>query len=55
MNISEILSPMLDMAGKHIEQLKEYYDALGISWGDVDCNPMTDVSEVLKELEVLGK
>ena len=55
MNISEILSPMLDMAGKHIERLKEYYDALGISWGDVDCNPMTDVSEVLKELEVFGK
>ena len=44
---------MLDTASKHIEQLKAYYEELGISWGDVDCNPMTDVPEILKELEVI--
>ena len=53
MDISEILRSMLDTASKHIEQLKAYYEELGISWGDVDCNPMTDVPEILKELEVI--
>lgn len=38
---------------KHIEQLKRYYETIGIAWGDAECNPMTDVVEGLEELEVL--
>ena len=40
-------------AKKHLEQLKGYYENLGVAWGDTECNPMTDIDEVLKELKVL--
>ena len=40
-------------AKKHLEQLKGYYENLGVAWGDAECNPMTDIDEVLKELKVL--
>lgn len=53
MDISAILRPMLNDAAKHLEQLKDYYETLGVAWGDADCNPMTDIVEVLEELEVL--
>lgn len=53
MDISAILRPMLNDAEKHLEQLKGYYETLGVAWGDADCNPMTDIVEVLEELEVL--
>ena len=53
MDISAILRPMIEDAKKHLEQLKGYYETLGIAWGDAECNPMTDVVEVLEELEVL--
>lgn len=52
MNISAILRPMLNDAKNHLEHLKSYYETLGITWGSVDCNPMTDIYEVLEELEV---
>lgn len=53
MDISAILRPMLNDAAKHLEQLKGYYETLGVAWGDADCNPMTDIVKVLEELEVL--
>lgn len=53
MDISAILRPMLNDAEKHLEQLKGYYETLAVAWGDADCNPMTDIVEVLEELEVL--
>ena len=53
MDISAILRPMLNDAEKHLEQLKGYYETLGVARGDADCNPMTDIVEVLEELEVL--
>lgn len=53
MDISAILRPMLNDAEKHLVQLKGYYETLGVVWGDADCNPMTDIVEVLEELEVL--
>lgn len=53
MDISAILRPILNDAEKHLEQLKGYYETLGVAWGDADCNPMTDIVEVLEELEVL--
>ena len=53
LDISAIIRPMINDAEKHLAQLKGYYETLGVAWGDTDCNPMTDVDEVLKELEVL--
>ena len=53
MDISAIIRPMLNDAKKHLEQLKGYYENLGVAWGDAECNPMTDIDEVLKELKVL--
>lgn len=53
MDISAILRPMLNDAEKHLEQLRGYYETLGVAWGDAKCNPMTDIVEVLEELEVL--
>lgn len=53
MDISAILRPMLNDAENHLVQLKGYYETLGVAWGDADCNPMTDIVEVLEELEVL--
>lgn len=53
MDVFAILRPMILDAKKHLEQLKGYYETLGVVWGDAECNPMTDVMEVLEELEVL--
>lgn len=53
MDISKTLHPMMIDAKNHLEQLKDYYETLGVVWGDVECNPMTDVAEVLQEMEVL--
>lgn len=53
MDISVILRSMINNAKKHLEQLKCHYKTIGITWGDIECNPMTDVIEVLEELEVL--
>jgi hypothetical protein len=53
MDVSTILRPKLEEAKKNIYQLKNYYESLEIEWKSADCNPMTDVIEVLQELEVL--
>jgi len=53
MDISNILRPMICKAKKHTEQLREYYKSIGIEWNSVECNPMTDVLEVLGKLEAL--
>lgn len=53
MDISEIIRPKITDAKKNIELLRKHYDALGVVWGDAGCNPMTDVAEVLEEMEVL--
>lgn len=53
MNIADILRPKLEVAKKHVEQLEVHYESIGIQWGETDCNPMTDVAVILKELGVL--
>ncbi len=53
MDISEVIRPMIMDAKKHLEQLKGYYETLGVIWGDAECNPMTDVAVVLEEMKVL--
>ena len=53
MYIADILRPKIADAGKHLEQLKQYYKGIGVAWGDIDCNPMTDVPVILKELDAI--
>ena len=38
---------------EYIDTFTEVMDLSGVAWGDADCNPMTDIVEVLEELEVL--
>lgn len=53
MYISEIIRPRLEMAVKNVEKLMLHYESIGIKWGDAACNPMTDVVDILKELDVI--
>lgn len=53
MYISEIIRPRLEMAVKNVEKLMVHYESIGIKWGDAACNPMTDVVDILKELDVI--
>ena len=52
MDISMILYPLLDTAVKNLERLKKHYKTLGIVWGEIESNPMSDAIEILRELEV---
>lgn len=53
MNVSEFLQPRLKEAEKNVEKLILHFESLDIKWGSIDCNPMTDVTEILKELDVV--
>ena len=53
MNVSGILRPHLQEADKNVKKLIAHYASIGVKWGEVDCNPMTDVTEILKELDVI--
>ena len=53
MNVSEFLRPRLEEAEKNVEKLILHFESLDIKWGSIDCNPMTDVMEILKELDVV--
>jgi hypothetical protein len=52
-DIADIIRPYICEADNRVEQLKKNYESIGIKWGDVGCNPMTDVPIVLKNLGVL--
>ena len=52
-DVADIIRSKLRVAEKNLGKLKKYYVSLGVVWGDVDCNPMTDVMDVLVELEVI--
>ena len=53
MDVSAILRPRLEEAGKNVQKLVSHFESIDINWGDPDCNPMTNVTEILKELKVL--
>ena len=52
-DVSEIIRPYMQSAKKNVEQLMEHYKRIGSIWGNGDCNPMTEVMEILLELGVL--
>lgn len=52
-DVSAIIRSRLSEAQKNVEKLYAYYQSINTNWGDVECNPMTDVLEILKELDVL--
>ena len=54
MDISSIINPHILKATENIEKLKIHYEKIGIAWGSDECNPMTDVPELLKELGVIN-
>lgn len=54
-DVSEILRPMLNDAKENLDKLKSYYETLGVEWGSAECNPMTDVVEIMEELEVFSR
>lgn len=53
MNVSEFLRPHLQQADKNVKKLIAHYAAIGVKWGEAECNPMTEVTEILRELEVI--
>lgn len=52
MEVTEILKPLLPRAMANIEHLKKHYAEIGSKWVSAECNPMTDVPEIIKELEI---
>ena len=52
MDISATLRPHLEEAKKHVERLKAHYESIDTKWGEINCNPMTDIAEIIEELEV---
>ena len=52
-DVAAVIRPKLETAAKNHEKLVSHYESIGTFWGDVECNPMTDIVEILKELEVL--
>lgn len=51
--VAEVLKPLLPKAMIHIERLKKYHKEMGTKWISSKCNPMTDIPEIIEELEVL--
>lgn len=52
MNVVGILEPKLHFAMENSTRLQQYYEGIGIRWGTVACNPMTDVPKIIKELDM---
>lgn len=52
-DVSDIIRPRLKTAVKNLEKLKAHYESVDIKWGEAECNPMTEVVEILKELEIV--
>lgn len=54
MDISPILRPYLSKAKKNVEKLMAHFKTIDVKIGEIECNPMTEVTEILKELEVFN-
>lgn len=50
MEIAEILKPLLPEAIINVERLKNHHKEMGVRWISAECNPMTDVPEIIREL-----
>lgn len=51
-DVANILKPLLPEAMRNVKRLKKHYEELGIKWVSAECNPMTDVPEIIDELKV---
>ncbi|MGN1166044.1 MAG: RloB family protein [Lachnospiraceae bacterium] len=51
-DIGEILKPLLPMAMTNAERFRKHYEEIGSKWLSTECNPMTDVWEIISEMEV---
>ena len=54
-DISNELRNHLEEASENVLKLKRHFESINITWGNADCNPMTDVPEILRELGALDK
>ena len=53
-DVAEMLSGMLDVAMENARKLGEYYEEMGYHWPSNDCNPRTDVPEIIYEIKRMG-
>ena len=53
-DVAEMLSGMLDVAMENARKLVEYYEEMGYHWPSNDCNPRTDVPEIIYEIKRMG-
>ena len=51
LDVSAILEPNLDVAIMRAKQLKKFHEKNKIDWPSIDCNPMTDVFELVEEIQ----
>lgn len=52
--VKKSLSGMLDTALENARKLVDYYEEMGYHWPSVECNPRTDVPEIIYEIMRLG-
>lgn len=50
-NVFPKLSGLLDTAIVNSRKLKEFYDEMGSKWPSSECNPRTDVPEIINEIK----
>lgn len=53
-DVSETLSEMMDTALENAHKLVEYYEEMGYRWPSNECNPRTDVPEIINEIKRMG-
>lgn len=51
LEVAGILSDKLETAMANAQKLTDYYTEMGCQWPSVDCNPRTDVPEVIAEIK----
>lgn len=52
--VTSKLNGMLDTAMENARKLVDHYEGLGYPWPSIDCNPRTDVPEIINEIRQMG-
>lgn len=53
-NVTEMLSGMIDTALENACKLVKYYEGMEYHWPSNECNPRTDVPEIINEIKRMG-
>ncbi len=54
-DINCTLCPLLATALENANRLNDHYKSLGLEWPSIDCNPMTEVPEIIHKIQELEK